>query len=53
MAAPVASGGTDPDMALSSGAPGPHEVVAGSVLQQGDPGSGPNPLLQAFQFGDA
>ena len=54
MAPPVASGGNDPDMALSAGLPGPHELAVDSVLQGGDPGSGPNPaLLQAVQFGGA
>ncbi len=50
MAAPVPSGGTDPDEALSSGAPGPHELALDSVLQSGTTATA-NPLLQVLQFG--
>ena len=49
MAAPIASGGTDPDLALSAGAPGPHELALDSLLQQQAPSG--QPALQPLQFG--
>jgi hypothetical protein len=49
MAAPTASGGLDPDMALSSGAPAAHELALDSVLQQGEPSG--LATLQPLQFG--
>lgn len=55
MAAPVAAGGNDPDMALSAGSPAPHELTLDSVFQGGTmPADSAGPgMLQALQFGGA